>query len=136
MIITYFFFFFFKTSHPSSIKTWAWAWAWPRGIHRWWDWTGPLLFGGRAGNITRTCMCIVCVLYETIPGKKTHIVTRIPSASFSCSCSWLGYAMLLLFFFFFFFDSDFAPPSVWPHTASFSKSRSASIRPQGPVCIR
>ena len=105
MIITYFFFFFFKTSHPSSIKTWAWAWAWPRGIHRWWDWTGPLLFGGRAGNITRTCMCIVCVLYETIPGKKTHIVTRIPSASFSCSCSWLGYAMLLLFFFFFFFFS-------------------------------
>ena len=65
-----FFFFFFKTSHPSSIKTWAWAWPWPRGIHRWWDWTGPLLFGGWAGNITRTCMCIVCVLYETIPGKK------------------------------------------------------------------
>ena len=127
-------FFFFQTSQLDKDRGWVWAWSWPcpwpRGIHRWWDWRGPLLFDGRVTLPGR----VYVYVYETIPGKKHMWLPGYPPPRLVVVCSWLGYAMLLLCFFF--FDFDFIPPSVWPHTASFSKSRSASIRPQGPVCIR
>lgn len=101
MIITYFFFFFFQTSQLDKDRGWVWAWSWPcpwpRGIHRWWDWRGPLFFDGR---ITLPGRMYVYV-YETIPGKKHMWLPGYPPPRLVVVCSWLGYAMLLLCFFFF-----------------------------------